>query len=392
MKRESRPGRLRDRAAIVGVGSTGFARSLPGSEHQLAAQAVLSALDDAGIDPAEVDGLSSFSMEHVGEDELARALGMADIGWFARTPAGGGGGCATVGLAASAIATGSAEVVVAWRSRKRGSRQSRVWAQTTPEVSGIGAFVVPPGVIRPVDEVAMMVRRYMYETGATREALADVALAIRGYGHRNPAAQMADREVTREDYFAARMISDPLCLYDNCLETDGAVAVVLTSAERAADLPQPPVYVHAYAQGISDGHLMMRQFFAEDTFRTPAVACAERLWRQAEIGPAEVDVAQIYDAFTPLILFSLEAYGFCGRGEAAAFVKDGGLGPGGVLPVNTSGGSLSEGYVHGFNLIAEAVHQARGTSNAQVAGAEWSFVSSSDVVPTSALLLRGGKP
>ncbi|MCH5675652.1 thiolase C-terminal domain-containing protein [Streptomyces gilvus] len=381
---------LKDRTAIVGIGATDFARSAPGSEHELAAEAVLKALRDAGLDPSEVDGLCSYSMEGVGEDELARTLGMGDIGWFARTPAGGGGACATVGLAATAIATGQADVVVAWRSRKRGARASRPWAQTPERVGGLDAFVKPAGLIRPVDEIAMTARRYMHETGATREHLADIAITIRRHAQLNPKALMSDRTLTREDYFAARMVSDPLCLYDNCLETDGAAAVVLVSAERAVDLPRPPVFVHAAAQGISDGSLMMRPFLAEDALRTPAQVCADRLWGRADIRPGDVDVAQIYDAFTPLVLFSLEAYGFCKPGEAAALTPNGGLGLGGTLPVNTSGGSLSEAYLHGYNLILEAVRQVRGTSTAQVEGAQWSFVCSSDAVPTSALLLRGG--
>jgi acetyl-CoA acetyltransferase len=379
---------VKDRAAIAGIGSTAFAKSLPESERKLAAEAVLKALDDAGIDPSEVDGLCSYSMEQTSEDDLARTLGFGDIGWFARTPAGGGGGCATVGLAATAIAAGQASVVVAWRARKRGARTRRPWAQSLERVGRTDAFVRPFGVIRPVDEVAMLARRYMHETGATREHLANIALAFREHAQRNPAAVMNGRPLTRDDYFSARMISEPLCLYDNCLESDGAVAVVLVSADRAVGLAQPPVYIHAVAQGISAGSVMMSNFFNDDPLRTQAHVCSQMLWRHAEIGPAEVDVAQIYDAFTPLVLFALEAYGFCGRGEAAQLTEDNGLGLGGALPVNTSGGSLSEVYIHGYNLIVEAVRQLRGTSTAQVPDAQWSFVCSSDNVPTSALLLR----
>jgi acetyl-CoA acetyltransferase len=228
----------------------------------------------------------------------------------------------------------------------------------------------------------------MHETGTTREHLANIAIAIREHAQRNPAAMMNGRPLTRDDYFSARMISEPLCLYDNCLESDGALAVVLVSAERAADLPQPPVYVHAFGQGIAPGGLTMNNLFADDPLRTPGRTCAQMLWRAADIKPADVDVAQIYDAFTPLVLFTLDAYGFCEAGEAAGMTEDNGLGPGGALPVNTSGGSLSEAYLHGYNLILEAVRQLRGSSTAQVANAHWSFVSSSDVVPTSALLLR----
>jgi acetyl-CoA acetyltransferase len=217
-----------------------------------------------------------------------------------------------------------------------------------------------------------------------------VALACRKHANRNPVAMMRDKPMTREDYMNARMISEPLCLFDNCLETDGALAAVIVSAARAKDLPHPPAYVHAYAQGLPAQHHGMTNYWTEDPLGEPARVCAERLWAGSDYGPSEVDVAQIYDAFTPLILLSLEGYGFCERGEAAAFTENGNLEfDGGKLPINTSGGGLSEAYVHGFNLITEAVRQIRGTSTAQVEGAQVSFVTSGEGVPTSALLLRG---
>ena len=244
-------------------------------------------------------------------------------------------------------------------------------------------------MLRPVDEIAMLTRRYMHQYGATREHLANVAVAVRKHANRNPAAVMYSKPMTHEDYMAARWISEPLCLFDNCLETDGALACVVVSAERARDLRQPPVYIHAFAQGLPSQHQTMVNFFNDDPLSGPAWACARRLWRNAEFGPADVDVAQIYDAFTPLIPLSLEGYGFCERGEGAAFTEGGNLEWGkGTLPTNTSGGGLSEAYVHGFNLINEGVKQLRGTSTSQVEGAETCLVTSGEGVPTSALLLR----
>jgi acetyl-CoA acetyltransferase len=195
--------------------------------------------------------------------------------------------------------------------------------------------------------------------------------------------------MTRDDYMAARWVSEPLCLFDNCLETDGAVACVIVPAERARDLPRPPVYVHAFGQGLNRQHQTMTNYHNEDPLMGPGWACSQALWRNADLGPEDVRVAQIYDAFSPLIPLSLEAYGFCKRGEGAAFTEQGNIEwPDGGLPVNTSGGGMSEAYVHGFNLIAEGVRQLRGDSTSQVEGADTCLVTSGEGVPTSALLLR----
>jgi acetyl-CoA acetyltransferase len=199
---------------------------------------------------------------------------------------------------------------------------------------------------------------------------------------------MHDRPLTRDDYHAARWISEPLCLFDNCLESDGAAAVVIVSADRARDCPRPPAYVHAAAQSIPRQHQTMTNYFCDDPLEGPAWACARQLWDQSDITPADVDVAQLYDAFSPLVLLSLEGYGFCARGEASGFAADGGIELGGRLPVNTSGAGMSEAYVHGFNLIVEAVRQVRGTSTNQVPDAEFSLVTSGEGVPTGALLVR----
>jgi acetyl-CoA acetyltransferase len=162
----------------------------------------------------------------------------------------------------------------------------------------------------------------------------------------------------------------------------------MVSAERARDLRQPPVYVHAAAQGMPARMVSQVNYFNDDPLLTPSRVCARQLFATSDIGPADVDVAQIYDAFSPLVLWSLEGYGFCGQGEAGSFVEGGAIEVGGRLPVNTSGGSLSEAYVHGFNLITEGVRQMRGTSTSQVAGAETCLVTGSETVPTSAILLR----
>ena len=379
---------MKDRTAIVGIGQTAFAKSLPESELAMACIAIKNALEDAGIEPSEVDGLASFTMEPFVEVEVARNVGFGDVTFFSQVGYGGGAGCAVVGHAAMAVAAGQCRVAVAWRSRKRGGRGTRPWAQVTTQVGGTGQWSRPWGLLRPVDEIAMLTRRYMHEYGATRDHLANVALAARAHANRNPAALMYSRPLTREEYLDARWISEPLCLFDNCLETDGAVAAVIVSAEQARDLRQPPVLVHAFGQGLNTQHQTMTNYHRDDPLEGPAWACADVLWRNADVRPADVKVAQIYDAFSPLIPLSLEGYGFCGRGEGAAFTEGGRIAwPDGALPVNTSGAGMSEAYVHGFNLIAEGVRQIRGTSTCQVAGADVCLVTSGEGVPTSALLL-----
>jgi len=379
---------LQDAAAIVGIGQTEFAKQIDRPESQLAAEAVVAALRDAGIAPGEVDGLCSYTMETTDEVALAKSIGAGDVTFFSQVGYGGGAGCATIGHAAMAIATGQADVVVAWRSRKRGAARSRPWAGASSQQTQQAQWTRPFGLLRPVDEVAMLARRYMYEYGGTRAQLAEVALAIRGHANRNPAAIMFDKPLSIDDYMGARFVSEPLCLFDNCLETDGALAAVLVSAARAKDCPHPPAIVHAFGQGLNRQHETMVNYYGDDPLTGPAWACARKLWSQSDLGPPDVDVVQLYDAFTPLILLSLEAYGFCGRGDAGDFVAEGNLRwGGGSLPTNTSGGGLSEAYVHGFNLITEGVRQVRGTSTSQVDGARSCLVTSGEGVPTSAILL-----
>jgi acetyl-CoA acetyltransferase len=380
---------IKDRTAVVGIGQTSFAKGLEDTELSLACQAISMAIDDAGLTPADVDGLAMYSMEEGREVDVARNVGLGDVTWFSEVGFGGGAGCGVVGQAAMAVATGQCEVAVAWRARKRAAKASRPWAQVSDRLAGHQQWSRPWGLLRPVDEIAMLTRRAMHQYGYTRDHLANVALAFRKHAQRNPNATMGHKPMTREQYMEARWISEPLCLFDNCLETDGALAVVITSAERARDLPHPPAYIHAFAQSIPQQHQVMTNYFNEDPLLGPAWACARLLWEKSDIQPADVPVAQLYDAFSPLVPLSLEGYGFCERGEGGEFTNDGNLEwPHGRLPTNTAGGGMSEAYVHGFNLILEGVRQCRGTSTSQVEGAESCLVTSGEGVPTSAVLLR----
>ncbi|MGV3482268.1 MAG: thiolase C-terminal domain-containing protein [Sphingobium sp.] len=379
---------LKDRTAIVGIGETPFSKNLEASEFQLACRAIKAALDDAGIHPSEVDALSCYTYEETPEFEIARSLGMGDVHYLSQSPHGGGAGCGAVGHLALAIAAGIAKVGVVWRSRKRGARSKRLWAGVQGTVTDHWKWSRPQGLLRPVDEVAVLTRRYMHDYGLTRAELAEVALTMRAYAQDNPRALMGGRALSLDDYLGARMISDPLCLFDNCLESDGAIALVLTTSERAADGPRRPVHIHAFSQGMKAQHQLMTDYHGADPLRSSSWSCAANLWRQSDIQPVDIDVAQFYDAFSPLVLFSLEAYGFCGRGEAGQFVARGGLRPGGKLPANTSGGSLSEVYLHGMNLMTEAVRQLRGDAHTQIAGAQTCLVTSCDTTPNGALVLR----
>ena len=381
---------IKDRSAVVGIGQSRFAKSLHESETELACEAVTRALEDAGIKPGEVDGLTSYTMESTADFELAKNLGFGDLNFFAQTPHGGGGGPATLGLLAMAVATGQCKVGVAWRSRKRGSAASRVWANRAASsmLTTAADWSCPWGVVRPVDEIGLLTQRYMHETGASREHLANIALTARAMANTNPDALMYERKLTHENYFDARWISRPLCLFDNCLESDGAVAIVMTSAERARDCQHTPVYVHAFGQGCAQQSHSMVDFYSDDPMHSSSHACAESLYRLSDIGAADIDVAQIYDAFTPLVLFSLEAYGFCGSGEAAGYIDDKGLGMNSPMPINTAGGGLSEAYIHGFNLITEGVRQMRGSARNQVTNASSCLVTGGGCSPTSAVILR----
>jgi acetyl-CoA acetyltransferase len=374
------------RVAIAGIGQTEFSKNIGRSERQIALEAIQLALADAGLSPEGVDGLVRFDMESTSEVEIARNLGIPNLRFFGEVGYGGGGGCAAVGHAAMAIETGWARTVVCWRARNRGSG-GRPWAGTGNRVGGDAQFYLPFGLVRPADQIAMLARRHMHEYGSTSEQLGAVAVAFRKHAARNPHAQMRE-PITLADHQASRMISDPLRKLDCCLETDGALAVVLTSLERARDLRRRPAVVLAAAQGSGPEHVVMANYHQKRFLDTPSLWAARELWARAGVAAADIDCAQFYDAFTPLVLFSLEEYGFCKPGEGGSFCEGGRLEwPDGDLPSNTAGGGLSEAYVHGFNLILEGVRQVRGTSTSQVSDANLCLVTSGAGVPTSALIL-----
>ena len=380
--------RIRDRVAIVGIGHLPFAKDIGRPIGDTAVEAIQLALDDAGLSAADVDGMSMLEMEHTHEVSIARRLGVRNLRWWDKISYGGGASCATVMHACAAIASGLASVVVCHRARNRGARTSRPWSQEKGRMLDDKALHVPWGLIRPVDVIGMWAHRHMHEYGTKREHFGNVAIAARKHAQRNPHAMMKDRPLDMATYLNARVIGYPLHLYDCCLETDGALACVVTSIERARDLPRKPALVHSVAQASGPNPVHLANFNTPN-LQTTSVPCAQLLWSRSALTPADIDCAQIYDAFTPLVITGLEDYGFCKRGEGGPFTEGGRIELGGELPVLTSGGGLSEAYVHGFNLILEGVRQIRGTSTNQVPGCKATLVTGASGVATSAMVLRG---
>jgi acetyl-CoA acetyltransferase len=243
------------------------------------------------------------------------------------------------------------------------------------------------GLSTPAATVAMQARRYLHEYGATSEDFGRVAVADRKHAATNPKAWFHERPITLADHQSSRMIADPLRLLDCCQESDGAVALVVTTTERARDLAQGAVPVLAAAQGSAEEQFVMTSYYRYDLGIAEMGVVGRELWRQSGLTPQQMDAAILYDHFTPYVLMQLEELGFCGRGEAPGFIADGAIELGGRLPVNTHGGQLGEAYIHGMNGIAEAVRLIRGTSVNQVDGAEHVLVTAGTGVPTSGLIL-----
>jgi 17-hydroxy-3-oxo-4-pregnene-20-carboxyl-CoA lyase len=379
---------VRDRTAIVGIAQTEYVRNIGRSEAQTAYEVGRAALDDAGLTPQDLDGIF-FVEGQDGAHDLGRRLGVENLRSWAAAGPGGGGACAPVVWGAAAVASGLCDVALAFRARNRGAPGGRPWAKAGGRVPGLGAFEIPHGLVSPVQQIALKARRYLHEFNAPEDCFARVSVAQRANAATNPAAYFRE-PITVDDVMNSRFIAEPLHLLECCPETDGAAAVIITTAERAKDLRHPPAYIGGVAQGSGDAY-MMHNSYRTDPWPGSGDRAARDVYAMAGVGPADIDVVEMYDMFSPVVLWGLEAYGFCERGSAGDFVCDGNLdgGPQAVLPVNTHGGSLSEAYIHGFNHVPEAVRQIRGTSTCQVEGAEVVLVAAAPVVPTSAIILHG---
>jgi acetyl-CoA acetyltransferase len=385
------------KAAIVGIGQTEFSRHAGRTELQLACEAVTAALSDAGLTPRDVDGLVSYTVDPVEETELVRSVGIDEVGYSSRVPYGGGGSMGVLLHAASAVASGAADVVVAYRAIRARSGATRfggakVAPSPTSGHAGTTAmqWCMPFGVLTPASWMALNSTRYMHEFGVRSEDIGRAVVQLRAYALTNPAAWGYRRPMTLEDHQASRWIAEPcIRLLDCCQETDGSVAVVITSRERAEHLTHVPVAIGAAAgAGLFEQEIASDHYRGDLSVMEGSVALARRLFGSSGFERSDIDVAMIYDAFSPILLMQLEALGFCGPGEAKDFVADGNLGPEGSLPCNTNGGLIGEGYIHGLNLVLEGTRQLRGTAVNQIPGAGTVLVTASR---TGAILTtRGG--
>ncbi|MBF6347923.1 MULTISPECIES: lipid-transfer protein [Nocardia] len=386
-----------DKTAIAGIGATEFSKASGRSELQLALEACKAALDDAGIAPAEVDGMVTYSMETNPAIEVARGLGCKELSFFSLVDYGGGAAAATVLHAAMAVASGAADTVVCYRAfnERSGNRFGKGMSVDgmAPDARAVNyGWYLPYGLLTPASWVAMLARRYMHVSGATSEDFGRVAVAARRHAATNPKAWFHEAPITLDDHQASRWIAKPLHLLDCCQESDGGQALVVTSLERARDLRSKPAVIRSAAQGSAYDQHSMTSFYRADKDRPlPEMGTVSRqLWSDTGLGPRDIQTAVFYDHFTPFVLCQLEEFGFCDRGDAKDFVRDGAVELGGRLPINTHGGQLGEAYIHGMNGIAEGVRQIRGESVNQVADVENVLVTAGTGVPTSALILGAG--
>ena len=384
---------LGGKAAIVGIGATEFSKDSGRSEMSLASEAVAAAIADSGLSPSDIDGMVTYSTDNNPDIEIARHVGIGSLRHFSRVHYGGGAACGTIVMAAMAVATGVADAVVCYRAfnersgRRFGAGVQDLDASATAERAQF-SWTTPAGLLTPASWVAMVARRYMHLYGATSLDFGRVAVAGRRHAANNPAAWFHEQPITLEDHQNSRWIVDPLHLLDCCQETDGGQALVVTSVERARDLPNKPAVVLAGAQGAGDQQWTMTSFYRDDIAQLPEMkVVADELWATSGLTPADIQTAVLYDHFTPYVLMQLEEFGFCSRGEAKDFIADGALELGGRLPINTHGGQLGEAYLHGMNGIAEGVRQVRGTSVNQVDSVENVLVTAGTGVPTSGLIL-----
>lgn len=382
---------IRGKVAIAGIAETTYYKrgQAEDPEFKMGLQAILAAAEDAGVDVRDIDGFASYSNDRNSPERFATALGIpeyrfSNMFWGG----GGGGGSGAVANAAAAIVAGYASTVVVYRALAQGQFGRFGQGPAMSRVAGDGAFTVPYGLMSPAQSFAMRVRRFMHEHGVGQEALRAIALTSYAHAQHNPRAVMRGRELTEEIYDESRWIVEPFHLFDCCMENDGAAAVILTTAERARDLKQPPAFLLGASQG-SDYRQGASAHNAPDYATSNFKQVAKHLYEQAQIGPGDVDVLQSYENFTGGVMMSMVEHGFCKPDEVNEFfTPERFRAPDGDLPLNTSGGNLAECYMHGLELITEAVRQVRGDSTCQVPDVNVSMVCSGPMVqPVSSLVL-----
>jgi acetyl-CoA acetyltransferase len=367
----------RDAACIVGIGHSAYGKrgefgdvGLP----RLALDAIHAAAADAGLDPRDIDGFTGYCDDANTPSDLAVSLGTAELRYTALVWGGRGSGLpGAVASAYAALAAGLADYVVVVRSIVQTTRLGQSLAAGVGPGAPIplsASYTAPFGMALPAAIYAMKARRHMSLYGTTAGHLAEVAINARRNAVNNPDARFRT-EITVEEHHASRIIADPLRLYDCCMESDGAAAVIVTSPERARALRQPPVSIRAVSMTGEYKWATASFNTVDEVYASTGHRRAARdLYARAGLGPDDVDVALFYDAFTPSVLMSLEDWGFCEVGESGPFVADGSIRREGKLPVNPHGGNLAEVYLQGSTHLLEAVRQLRGTACNQIDGAE----------------------
>lgn len=364
------------KTAIVGIGFSELVRQSQQPLGLLALDACRAAIDDAGLEPRHIDGLATYpeapflgagnrdGVDIVSVNWIINHLPLAsDLRWYAQIETGMIAAPVIEGV--HALIAGACDYVLIWRAMHQPRRYG---AFSSTRAAGEAQFLAPYGCVSIIQSHAMAWRRYMHQYGATREALCTLAVNSRRNASLNPRAFFRDKPMSRDDYFAARMIAEPFCLFDCDVPIEGCVALVMTTAERARDLRHPPAYIAGH--GLNTARRRPLLFYTLDDYVANGGSLAENLWSSSGFRPADMDAAQLYDGFAPSALYWMEAAGFCKRGEAWQFIENGRITLEGEIPVNTFGGSLSEGRLHGMGHIAEAVLQVTGRAERrQVPGA-----------------------
>jgi acetyl-CoA acetyltransferase len=363
---------LHEAGAITGVGETKYLRGTDRTALSFQLEASLNAIRDAGLKPTDIDGLIPYGHGAVAEDFITN-FGIQDLRFSATTPMGGASAVASIQCALAVIQAGICKHVLLSLGRtgySGGRIGTRV--QQMPQFRLIGEFEMPLGAIAPAQLYAPMARRHMELYGTTSRQLAEIAVTTRYHASLQSNATMRT-PITIEDHQASRMISDPLRLLDCSLESDGGAAVVISAPDRAKDLAKWPILVMGVAEGHPDSPSAITQ--RPDLTTLGLAKAAPKAFAMAGVTHDDIDVAEVYDCFTYIVMCQLEDLGFCKKGEGGGFVQGGALGLNGRLPVNTHGGLLSQAHMAGMNHIVELTRQLRGEAEAQVPDAEVGLVT-----------------
>ncbi|MCK4960897.1 MAG: hypothetical protein KAS19_00370 [Anaerolineales bacterium] len=388
---------ISNKAAIVGVGVSGFSKDSGRTELRMTCECIKAALDDAGLVPLDIDGIVKHTDDASDEHSVTSSMGMGNLTYFGESR-WDSAPCSMVLRAAIGVATGVANYVVLYRavngsSRRRMMPSMRASGQMSTSDLLQWTYHAPFGLMSEAGRVAMIVRRYMHEYGINSDQFGWVTTVCRDHGVKNPNGMFYNEPITIKDYLESRMIVDPLRVMDCHEEADSAVALVVTTVERAKNLRQKPVYILGATQS------QLSETEEKNSYYRPVISglpemghMGKRLFAMAGIGPKDIKVAQLDDSYAPLVPMQLEELGFCGRGEGVAFCEGGDrIRVGGELALNTSGGSLGEGYLYGMNHVVEAVRQIMGTSTAQVKDADLVLVATGAGGPASGLILGGSR-